>query len=80
MGSNLTNPDDVESHDDHEAAILEYLHAQAEAAQQQADALEDLRDLEEEENERNERFTGMLEGIIEQAGAAPGVDFDPSHD
>ena len=32
------------------------------------------------ENERNERFSGMLEGIIEQAGAAPGVDFDPSYD
>lgn len=80
MGSNLTQPDEIESHTDHDEAILEYMHAQAAAAERQAEALEEIRDLEREENERNERFTSMLESLVGEVTDAPGVDIDPFHE
>ncbi|DAC85291.1 hypothetical protein QIT48_gp13 [Haloterrigena jeotgali icosahedral virus 1] len=76
MGDALTRPDEVDSHNDHDATILEYLHAQAAAAERQAEALEDIRDLREANNERQAEFQEMLEALFTEVGAAPGVDFE----
>ncbi|DAC85263.1 hypothetical protein [Natrinema versiforme] len=74
MGTDLTQPDEIESHNDHDAAMLEFLHAQAAAAERQAEALEEIRDLRRENDEQLAEFTAMLEALFEEIGAAPGVD------